>query len=123
MIAQNVAEIVSRHVKLTVEGIDRMYLNVFAVASSGASTYPINSAGLLRIREIRQRYSSLEPGSFLELERRERGTMEHLYTPDTYTRPPRKIRVPPPSSCLNFPPRRPPDLAGRQLRAIADEKG
>src|SRR5260221_2185466 len=29
MIAQNVAEIVSRHVKLTVEGIDRMYLNVF----------------------------------------------------------------------------------------------
>jgi hypothetical protein len=29
MIAQSVAEIVSRHVKLTVEGIDRMYLNVF----------------------------------------------------------------------------------------------
>ena len=29
MIAQDVAEIVSRHVKLTVEGIDRMYLNVF----------------------------------------------------------------------------------------------
>jgi len=29
MIAQNVAEIVSRHVKLSVEGIDRMYLNVF----------------------------------------------------------------------------------------------
>jgi hypothetical protein len=29
MIAQNVADIVSRHVKLTVEGIDRMYLNVF----------------------------------------------------------------------------------------------
>jgi hypothetical protein len=29
MIAQNVAEIVSRHVRLTVEGIDRMYLNVF----------------------------------------------------------------------------------------------
>ena len=29
MIAQNVAEIVSRHVKLTVEGIDRMYLNVY----------------------------------------------------------------------------------------------
>ena len=29
MIAQNVAEIISRHVKLTVEGIDRMYLNVF----------------------------------------------------------------------------------------------
>jgi len=29
MIAQNVAEIVSRHVKLTLEAIDRMYLNVF----------------------------------------------------------------------------------------------
>ncbi len=29
MIAQNVAEIVSRHVKLSVEGIDRMYLNVY----------------------------------------------------------------------------------------------
>jgi hypothetical protein len=29
MIAQSVAEIVKRHVKLTVEGIDRMYLNVF----------------------------------------------------------------------------------------------
>jgi len=29
MIAQSVAEIVSRHVKLSVEGIDRMYLNVF----------------------------------------------------------------------------------------------
>lgn len=28
MIAQSVAEIVSRHVKLSVEGIDRMYLNV-----------------------------------------------------------------------------------------------
>jgi hypothetical protein len=29
MIAQSVAEIINRHVKLTVEGIDRMYLNVF----------------------------------------------------------------------------------------------
>jgi hypothetical protein len=29
MVAQSVAEIVSRHVKLSVEGIDRMYLNVF----------------------------------------------------------------------------------------------
>ena len=29
MIAQSVAEIVKRHVKLTVEGIDRMYLNVY----------------------------------------------------------------------------------------------
>ena len=29
MIAQSVAEIVSRHVRLTLEGIDRMYLNVF----------------------------------------------------------------------------------------------
>lgn len=29
MIAQSVAEIVSRHVRLSVEGIDRMYLNVF----------------------------------------------------------------------------------------------
>ena len=29
MVAQSVAEIVSRHVRLTVEGIDRMYLNVF----------------------------------------------------------------------------------------------
>jgi DNA-binding PadR family transcriptional regulator len=29
MIAQSVAEIVSRHVKLTVDGIDRMYLNLF----------------------------------------------------------------------------------------------
>jgi hypothetical protein len=28
MIAQSVAEIVSHHVRLTVEGIDRMYLNV-----------------------------------------------------------------------------------------------
>jgi len=32
MIAQSVAEIVSRHVKLTVEGIDRMYLNVYVPA-------------------------------------------------------------------------------------------
>ena len=29
MIAQSVADILSRHVKLTVEGIDRMYLNVY----------------------------------------------------------------------------------------------
>ena len=29
MIAQSVAEIVSRHVKLTLEGIDRIYLNVY----------------------------------------------------------------------------------------------
>jgi hypothetical protein len=29
MIAQSVAEILSHHVKLTVEGIDRMYLNVY----------------------------------------------------------------------------------------------
>ena len=29
MVAQSVAEIVDRHVRLTVEGIDRMYLNVF----------------------------------------------------------------------------------------------
>jgi hypothetical protein len=29
MIAQSVAEIISRHVRLAVEGIDRMYLNVF----------------------------------------------------------------------------------------------
>jgi len=28
LIAQSVADIVKRHVKLTVEGIDRMYLNV-----------------------------------------------------------------------------------------------
>src|SRR5260370_23543745 len=29
MIAQSVAEIINRHVKLTVEGIDRMYLNIY----------------------------------------------------------------------------------------------
>ena len=29
MIAQSVADILDHHVKLTVEGIDRMYLNVF----------------------------------------------------------------------------------------------
>jgi len=29
MIAQSVAEILSQHVKLSVEGIDRMYLNVY----------------------------------------------------------------------------------------------
>ena len=29
MIAQNVAEILTRHVRLTVEGIDRMYLNLY----------------------------------------------------------------------------------------------
>ena len=29
MLAQSVAGIASRHVKLTVEGIDRMYLNVY----------------------------------------------------------------------------------------------
>ena len=29
MVAQSVAEIVKHHVKLTVEGIDRMYLNVY----------------------------------------------------------------------------------------------
>ena len=29
MIAQSVADILNHHVKLTVEGIDRMYLNVF----------------------------------------------------------------------------------------------
>lgn len=32
MIAQSVAEIVSRHVRLTVEGIDRMYRNVFVAS-------------------------------------------------------------------------------------------
>ena len=30
MIAQSVAEIIGRHVRRSVEGIDRMYLNVFA---------------------------------------------------------------------------------------------
>jgi hypothetical protein len=29
MIAQSVADILSHHVKLSVEGIDRMYLNVY----------------------------------------------------------------------------------------------
>jgi hypothetical protein len=29
MVAQSVADILSHHVKLSVEGIDRMYLNVF----------------------------------------------------------------------------------------------
>jgi len=29
MIAQSVSEILSHHVKLTVEGIDRMYLNIY----------------------------------------------------------------------------------------------
>jgi hypothetical protein len=29
MIAHSVAEIIKRHVRLTVEGIDRMYLNVY----------------------------------------------------------------------------------------------
>jgi hypothetical protein len=37
MIAQNVAEIVSRHVKLTVEGIDRMYRNVFVCREPAAA--------------------------------------------------------------------------------------
>jgi hypothetical protein len=32
MIAPSVAEIVKRHVRLTVEGIDRMYLNVYVPA-------------------------------------------------------------------------------------------
>jgi hypothetical protein len=32
MTAQSVAEIVNRHVKLSVEGIDRMYRNVFVPA-------------------------------------------------------------------------------------------
>lgn len=34
MIAQSVAEIVSQHVRLSVEGIDRMYLNVFVPGSN-----------------------------------------------------------------------------------------
>ena len=29
MVAQSVADILSHHVKLSVEGIDRMYLNVY----------------------------------------------------------------------------------------------
>jgi hypothetical protein len=29
MVAQSVADILSHHVRLTVEGIDRMYLNAF----------------------------------------------------------------------------------------------
>jgi len=39
MIAQSVAEIINRHVKLTVEGIDRMYLNIYVPnrGSSGSS--------------------------------------------------------------------------------------
>ena len=41
MITQNVAEIVSRHVKLTVEGIDRMYLNVFVPDSVRAGNRPL----------------------------------------------------------------------------------
>jgi hypothetical protein len=47
MIAQNVAEIVSRHVKLTVEGIDRMYLNVFVPGSTnkGLSGFSVIIAG------------------------------------------------------------------------------
>ena len=58
MIAQSVAEIISRHVRLTVEGIDRMYLNVFvprlAVRAGRSSTssathrgQPLPSAALM----------------------------------------------------------------------------
>jgi hypothetical protein len=36
MIAQSVAEIISCHVRLTVEGIDRMYLNVFVPGKTAA---------------------------------------------------------------------------------------
>jgi hypothetical protein len=32
MIAQSVADIVADHVRLSVEGIDRMYLNVFVTS-------------------------------------------------------------------------------------------
>ena len=39
MIAQCVADIVKRHVKLTVEGIDRMYLNVVPKTCSSLPTY------------------------------------------------------------------------------------
>ena len=49
MIAQNVADILSRHVKLSVEGIDRMYLNVYhpgAAARTGdRAVLPANIAG------------------------------------------------------------------------------
>jgi hypothetical protein len=34
MIAQSVAELLADHVRLTVEGIDRMYLNVYVLASA-----------------------------------------------------------------------------------------
>ncbi len=56
MVAKSVAEIIGRHVKLTVEGIDRMYLNVYVPRPAdaagrvrffrGPSRQPLASAAL-----------------------------------------------------------------------------
>jgi hypothetical protein len=53
MIAQNVAEIVSRHVTLSVEGIDRMYLNVFVAGlqyESGIVRFSPSSRDAVAVR-------------------------------------------------------------------------
>jgi hypothetical protein len=45
MIAQTVAELLADHVRLTVEGIDRMYLNVY-VPSTEEVNVLLSSAGV-----------------------------------------------------------------------------
>jgi len=52
MIAQNVAEIVRRHVKLTVEGIDRMYLNLCPGCSRNKGSF--SSSGNIAGSRCRQ---------------------------------------------------------------------
>jgi hypothetical protein len=47
MIAQSVAEIIGRHVRLTVEGIDRMYLNVFVPGLQYARGFSNSSARIV----------------------------------------------------------------------------
>jgi len=44
MIAQSVAKIMDDHVSLSVEGIDRMYLNVYVPTLQRARTSPGSSA-------------------------------------------------------------------------------
>jgi len=79
MIAQSVAEIVSRHVKLTVEGIDRIYLNVYVPRlqyEQGIVGFfrahrgqPLSSAALMSpmtTRDFVMKLKTLRPGTGLQ---------------------------------------------------------
>jgi hypothetical protein len=61
MIAQSVADILRHHVKLTVEGIDRMYLNVESRVAAPRSQPSMSTQVciIITLRKPRERFASL----------------------------------------------------------------